>query len=178
MNTETAKNSESIFDALYNPFVIRRKKMLPIWMKAFCFIFILFGFLAIAGIVLPIFYLSFGGIQAGGTLVSLYGLHAINEYSAKAIGIIFLYVFKAIVSIALLTEKDWAVKLGMIDGALGIGICVLTMLVLPFFGWSFRFNWELFPLFVYQARLWRMRPQWEENAFAFQEKLGLVTADA
>ena len=166
--------SDSIFQDLHDPFAIPRKKMLPWWMKFFCYVFLLLGAFSVAGLFFSMFFFSLGGMRSGGTEVSLYGLRAINELSIMAIVIVSLYVFKAFVAYSLLAQKDWAVKAGMIDGGLGILLCFVTMLVLPFFGFDFRFGGELFFLIPYQARLWRMRPQWEENSFAMQRRLGLM----
>jgi hypothetical protein len=172
-NSDVSTISDTIFGDLYDPFAIPRKKMIPNWMKFFCYFFILLGTLSIVGLLLPRFYLSIGSIKTGGTEIALYGLHEINELSIMAAAIVGLFVLKAIVGYVLLAEKDWAIKIGMIDGGLGILICCLTMFVLPFFGWDFHFSWELFFLLPYQARLWRIRLQWEENSFGLQERLGM-----
>ena len=166
--------NETIFQDFYNPFLLPRKKMVSWWMKFFCWVFLVLAVLAPVCLLVPSLGFRIGDdISIGGSRVALYGLNAANNADGLTQFIVVLFILKGIVSYGLLSEKDWAMKLGMIDGAIGVIICFITMLVLPFFDFGFRFSWELLFLFPYQARLWRFRVLWEENTWVIQEKLGL-----
>jgi hypothetical protein len=174
MTPDNTPANETIFQDIYDPFVIPRKKMVSWWMRVFCYLFLVLAVLAPVCLLLPTLSFHIGDhLSVGGTRVALYGLRAINDMNFLALFIIGLFMFKGVVGYALLSERDWAMKLGMIDGAIGIILCFLTMLVLPFFDYGFHFSWELLFLFPYQARLWKFRVFWEENAWEIQEKLGL-----
>ena len=104
--------------------------------------------------------------------MALYGLASNDPLSITGLIVTILFVFKGIAGYALINYKDWAVKLAMVEAWLGIGVCLVTMLVLPFFGYSFTIRFELILIIPYLVRLWKIKSQWEENRFEQQEKLG------
>lgn len=163
---------DTIFGDLHDPFAIPRKEMLPGWIKAFCYIFIVFAVLAPIGYFLRLININLFGIRFGSYEIALYGLYESHELTLTALILIVIFVFKGIAALGLITEKSWGARIGMVDGGIGIAISLLTMLVLPFFdGFNAHFSWELFFLIPYQARLWKIRPQWEENRYALQKNL-------
>lgn len=129
---------EHILDEELDQAGIRRRELLPIWLKVFSWIFFIGG--------LFLFYLIVDVLLAGRNVLSLslYGLSTIRPYSMLGLFIIGLYTLKTIVAIGLWTEKDWAVDLALLDAGLGIFISlVVMMIILPLIGsrdFSLRFD--------------------------------------
>lgn len=144
-----------LLESLERETYVERRKLLPIWIKIFVWIFIVFGALGVLGFIAALFSASF---QA-----SFYGLETNDPKSITGLFICFLFVFKGIVSIGLWTEKDWALELGIVDAILGIVVCSITM-VLPFTGsdTSFSFRLELVLLIPYLIKLLNIRSKWKE----------------
>lgn len=127
---------------------VRRKDLLPWWIKVFSWIFLVFGALGILGIVC--------GILGYQIALSFFGLATKDPFSMDGIVIIGLLLFKAIVSYGLLWEQGWAVVAGIIDAILGILICIIMV-----FYSSYRL--ELVFLIPYLIRLLKIRSQWEQS---------------
>jgi len=90
---------------------------------------------------------------------------ATNEFlSVVGITIASIFLLKGIVSYGLLMEKDWAIKLGILDASLGILICMLVMVysLLKFRGGYISFRIELLLLIPYLIRLFKIKPAWEK----------------
>jgi hypothetical protein len=136
----------------------RRRTLLPIWVKIFLWIFMIFGAVAPIGLILGIFGMSFD--------LSLYGLETTNPLSLVGLIIIALFAIKGAVSFGLWTEKDWAIKLAIIDSILGIAICVLVMIVLPFLynnGFKLTLRLELVALIPYLLKMQTIKSDWESR---------------
>lgn len=95
-----------------------RRKLLPWWMRFFCWLFMILG--AIALITIPF------GLFGLPTDLSIYGLNTTNSISLLGFGIIAVMTFKAIVAYMLFFKKDGAIGLGKIDALIGILICIIT----------------------------------------------------
>jgi len=135
---------------------VKRKQLLPWWIKLFMWIFLLAGVSVPFGIIFGIFGYRFS--------MALYGL-ATNEFlSVVGITIASIFLLKGIVSYGLLMEKDWAIKLGILDASLGILICMLVMVysLLKFRGGYISFRIELLLLIPYLIRLFKIKPAWEK----------------
>jgi hypothetical protein len=126
---------------------VKRKDLLPWWIKAFSWIFLVFGALGILGIVC--------GILGYQITLSFFGLATKDPFSMDGIVIIGLLLFKAIVSYGLLWEQGWAVVAGIIDATLGILICIIMV-----FYSSYRL--ELVFLIPYLIKLLKIKSQWEQ----------------
>ncbi|MEM9337494.1 MAG: hypothetical protein AAGA66_02115 [Bacteroidota bacterium] len=100
----------------------RRRKLLPIWIKIFLWIFMVFGAIVPVGLVLGAMGIDFN--------LALYGLETTNALSITGLLIILFFAIKGTVSFGLWTEKDWAVNLAIIDAIVGIVACSFVMLVL------------------------------------------------
>jgi hypothetical protein len=162
--------NESVFDNIIDPFARRRKDMLPGWIKAFCWIFMVATFL-----VPPMLLLD--GMQ-GGTSLSIYGLRATHAFSVGGAVIVMLFILKGATGLGLITEKDWAVKLGLADALIGIVLCIVTMFTGDFItSYStptesgFHMRVEIFLIIPYLYKLWRIKDEWEANAFVRQQKV-------
>ena len=148
---------------------VRRRDLLPMWIKVFLWIFLVMGGFCVLGWIAGI-----AGIQFN---TSLYGISSSEPISELGTALMLLFLIKAIVAFGLWTEKDWAVNAGIIDAVLGIGICVFVMLIYPIFFpspsitesgsvtkmefFKINFRLELAALIPYLIRLMKIRTQWK-----------------
>jgi len=146
---------QSILEPFVHENLIKRRKLLPLWIKIFIWIFIVFGALGILGFIAGLFSARFEA--------SLYGMETSEPSSAIGFFICFLFIFKGIVAIGLWTEQDWAVNLGIADAVIGISVCAVMMmmpLANPDFHFSFRL--ELVLLIPFLIKLLNVRPIWKQ----------------
>jgi hypothetical protein len=135
---------------------IKRKILLPWWIKIFMWVFLIFGILGPFGLIFGLFGYKFH--------LSLYGLDTNDPLSLAGICIILLFLFKGIISYCLLTENDSAIKLGVIDAITGIVICILVMItpmLNPGSNTGFSFRIELLFLIPYLNKMLKIRRSWE-----------------
>ncbi len=137
--------------------VIKRNKLIPIWIKVFAWIFL------VAGCLTPIVFAI--GIFGGTATLSLYGFETQEPSSFIGIIIIALFMLKGIVAFGLLKEKDWAVRLGLFDAITGIAVCTFTMLYPILAGeGGFTLRLELVAIIPFLLKLNNIRSQWETNS--------------
>jgi len=137
---------------------LKRKHLLPLWIKVFMLFFLVFGVLAVTGFVL--------GIMGYRNDFSLYGLTSDNPLSTTGICITLLFLLKGITSFGLLKEENWAIKLGIIDAVVGIVLCVLIMIFPTYIAGpdaKISFRLELILLVLYLNKLLKIRHAWEKN---------------
>jgi hypothetical protein len=153
------KTTEVLDMDLTGPVKIARRQLLPWWIKTFCWIFMVFGALAIAGIGLGLFKITFD--------LSLYGLSTTDPLSLIGLSLIAIFIFKGIASFGLWTEKDWAVDVAIADAVIGIVVCVFMMLIYPVIddlpGFKFNFRLELVLLILYLLKLQTIRSPWKAS---------------
>ena len=133
---------------------IPRKKLLPLWIKIFTWIFLVIS--AFAPIVLIL------GVMGYKVQLALYGLETDEAFSSTGIIITAIFIIKGIVAFGLLKEKDWAIKIGIADAIIGIAICTLMMLY-PIINSDAKFSLrlELVALIPYLLKLLKIKIQWE-----------------
>ncbi|PHN01778.1 hypothetical protein [Flavilitoribacter nigricans] len=150
--------NEGILDLSPKDIPVRRRDLLPLWIKVFIWIFLIFGAMVPLVLVLALF-----GIPVN---LSLYGLEVARPASALGLLIILLFMLKSAVSLGLWTEKEWAVDLAVIDGVIGIVVNVVIMFILPVlydgFGTSIRL--ELLVLIPYVVKMRRIKEAWKQSA--------------
>ena len=167
MNEE---NQPSIFDDLYDPFAVRRKYLIPKWIRFFCWIFAIVCPFGIAA--------SFIFALAGGNPdISIYGIQTSAILSLAGIAGIVVFVVKGAAAIGILGEKDWAIKAAIADGILGIALCVYGMIFNPwvttmnyngFESTHYNLRLEVLLLIPYLVKMIQIRRQWEEDKYAAQ----------
>jgi len=86
---------------------ISRRKLLPWWIKIFCWIFMIFGVLAIGCLAL--------GLLGYTTDLAFYGFETDEALTWTGLLIIVTFGFKAVTAFSLWFEKDYAIALGKID---------------------------------------------------------------
>lgn len=152
MKTTAQKSSSK------NKFAKRRKDLIPIWIKPFIFLFMAFG---LGGI-----YVLIVNLLGQDSSLSIYGLDSLTVFSMLGFCIWTILGFKTIVSVGLWYEKIWAPKLAIVDAVIGIIVCVIVMVVLPFINFTDGVNhlnirFEMFLLVPYLLQMIKIKTQWE-----------------
>ncbi len=136
--------------------IIRRRNLLPWWIKLFTWIFLLFGAIAPFGLIFGLLDFNF---QLG-----LYGIETFEPISYTGLLLIGVFLFKGIIAFGLWTERDWAILLGQIDAIIGIVICFFVMFVLHFiddrYGFIMPLRLELILLIPFLIRLRKVKDEW------------------
>jgi hypothetical protein len=160
-------NSQNdIFNELHDPSALRRKYMIPKWIRIFCWIFAIIAPAGVIGSVVEFFFpVPFNA--------NAYGFDTTGGSLLIAPLILMVYLIKAAAAIGLLTEKNWAVKIAIADGIIGIIMCVLSMILNPWVtrisgAATFHIRLELCFIIPYLVRMINIRHDWEENKYARQ----------
>jgi len=133
---------------------IKRRQLLPWWIKIFCWIFMVFGVAAIACLILGIFGFT--------TVLSFYGFETNDPLSLIGFLIISTAVLKAVAAFSLWFEKDYAIALGKIDAIIGIVLCSVSMMLPLILGnYGLKIRLELALLIPYLIRLNKIKADWE-----------------
>ena len=144
--------TETSFEEFENK--IPRRQLLPWWIKFFCWLFMLFGVLAILCLISGFF----------GVLPSLafYGFETNQPLSLIGLLIISIAVLKGFTAYSLWFEKDFAIKLGKIDAILGIVICVFSMFFIPLLLETnqITFRLEIIFLIIFLVQLNKIEQKW------------------
>ncbi|MDN3656017.1 hypothetical protein QWZ08_10295 [Ferruginibacter paludis] len=101
--------------------LIKSTRILPWWIRAFSWLFLLTG-----GSAVILLVLSFFGVEM---TLSLYGMVANGPLSLTGLLISVLFILKGIVAFGLITKKEWADLLAIVDAVTGILICIYVMIV-------------------------------------------------
>jgi hypothetical protein len=134
---------------------MRRRAILPIWIKIFIWLFMIFGVCCPLAFVAALFGYQFSA--------ALYGLSASDANSALGIFIAALFLFKGVVAAMLWMEADIAVPLAIADAIAGIVICTAVMINWPFAvreSPSIVFRGELIILIPYLVKMINIRSKW------------------
>lgn len=147
---------QSILTSLVEDNIVERRKLLPVWIKVFIWIFMVAGAFVILAFIIGLFSVRYES--------SLYGLESQDPLSSMGLFIFFLFLLKGIVAYGLWTEKDWGVNLGIGDAIIGIIVCTAVMLVPSISSSSgFTFRAELLVLIPYLVKLLKIRPKWMQG---------------
>lgn len=145
---------ESKFDEFDKPEIIRRK-LLPWWMKFFCWFFMILSIFAVSTLVTNLFFDSVN--------LSLYGFSTYTAYSGTGIFIIAVMLFKGFVAYSLWFEKPNAIMLAKLDAITGITICIASMFILPFTtpDGHISFRLEIILLIPYFMKINKIEYEWD-----------------
>lgn len=146
-----------VLDESITPNLKIRRSLLPTWIKIFLWIFMVFSLLVPIGLVLGLFGISFS--------LAMYGLETNNSLSLMGLAISVLFAIKGAVSFGLWMEKNWAVKLAVVDAIVGIVICAIMMVLVPLVepGFSVNIRLELIALIPYLRFMKKIEVQWDSN---------------
>jgi len=159
-----ATENKIILDSFDNPFFVRRRKLLPWWIKTFCWIFMITGSLVGISFIIGIFGLTVD--------LSLYGLKTNQPFSLIGTTILVLFSLKGFAAYGLWYEKDWAIIVAKIDAAIGIAICFLLTFITPgqtenngmFIKYTFSLRAELILLIPYLIKISVIKDAWKQSA--------------
>jgi hypothetical protein len=132
---------------------ISRKKLLPLWIKIFMWIFLVFS----AAVPVIIIF----GIIGYPAQLAVYGLQTTDAFSGIGLIILAVFIIKGIVSIGLLTNKAWAIKAGIADAVIGISICVFVMVYTAMYYHNVSIRLELIALIPYLVKFLKIKNEWE-----------------
>ncbi|WP_299778889.1 hypothetical protein [uncultured Formosa sp.] len=150
-DTNLTENSFEAFEKINT----RRRQLLPWWIKVFCWIFMFFGLLSFVCL-----FLGFTNIKPD---LAFYGFESNEPFSLNGLLVISVGVFKGFTAFLLWFESDIAIKIGKIDAIIGIVLCVISMLVLPFFqdGFNLTIRLEIALLIPFFITLNKIQKVWE-----------------
>lgn len=133
---------------------LKRRDLLPLWIKAFIWLFIIFWIVVPVAIIFALLGYDFK--------MSLLGLETNRPFSATGIAIIILFIFKGFVAYALWQGKTGAIKLAKADVILSTVICIFAILY-SLFGpvHSFSLRLELIVIFFYHKKISAIQYDWE-----------------
>ncbi|RXM51079.1 MULTISPECIES: hypothetical protein [unclassified Chryseobacterium] len=133
----------------------RRRNLLPVWIKIFLWMFLIGG-------TVSLILLMAGSLMTHISL-SIYGINATHPYSMTGLLISLLFLFKGIVAYGLWFEQKWAPQAAIADAIIGIAICFIMMVVIPFTSLKINFTirLELIPLYFYLVKMRNIKKVWE-----------------
>ena len=145
---------KSQFDEFEKPEVIRRK-LLPWWIKVFCWIFMIMSLFAIASLVTNLFVSNVN--------LSLYGFSTNTAYSGTGLFIIAIMLLKGFAAYSLWFEKPNAITIAKTDAIVGIAICIASLFILPFSAGKdhFSFRLEILLLIPYYLKVNKIEYEWD-----------------
>jgi len=160
---------ESIFDDISGSSPVRRKYLIPKWIRFFAWIF------AVICPLSTLAYLLNFILRDDHFTSSIYGLSSANIVSLASVLGLAAFMIKGIAAIGLLTEKDWAVKTAIADSVLGIILCIFSMIVNPWVTHTVQGGYdkanlnlrpELLLLIPYLIIMINIKRDWQENKYA------------
>jgi hypothetical protein len=147
----------------------RRRDLLPIWIKIFVWIFLLFLAAVPVGIIMGILRINF--------TMSFLGLATNEPFSTTGLVLLILFAAKGILALALWLEKTWAVRAAKIDAILSAIICIGTMVyIITGPSHSFSFRLELIVLVFYFIKMNNIQHDWENFNGMTTENLPVIEA--
>ena len=149
-------NSDNLNQQNKPSFIQNRKQLLPWWVQAFMWLFM------IVGVFVPVVLVP--GLLEIEVSLAFYGMETNEAYSMIGLCILSIFILKGITGFALYNEKDWAIKIGIVDAIFGIIICLIAM-VYPLFNSNsvgrFSLRGELLILIPYLLKFRKIKPEWE-----------------
>lgn len=134
--------------------VTTRRKLLPLWIKIFSWIFVVMGAMAVLCLFLA-------ALEIPVSLV-FFGLEANDGFSVTGLIIILMFLFKGLVALGLLGAQKWAVDLAIVDGFVGIAICVVTNVIMIYNG-RVTIRLEIIMLAFYLWKMFKIRSDWKNS---------------
>jgi hypothetical protein len=148
------QNLSEILDETERPANQTRKNLIPTWIRVFCYLFLFLGSISSLAII--------AGIFGQNASLSLYGFETTNPISPIGIGLTLIFLFKGIISYALLTRQDNAIQIAKIDAIIGIAICTAVMIRSVVNG-DLSLRLELLLLVPYLLFLNKVQAQWQNS---------------
>lgn len=135
-----------------------RRKLLPLWIKVFCWIFIVMG-------VAAVFALA-AGLLGNSPGLEFYGLSTDQPLSIAGLSVTAILLFKGFTAYSLWFEKDNAIKLAKIDAASGIIICIAMMVIQPIISKeNISLRLEIIFLIFYYMKISKIEYEWYNKQY-------------
>lgn len=131
---------------------LRRRALLPWWVKFFCWVFMLLAVIAVFCNI----DLFFGNRPA----ISMYGLEADVNFPFNLMILVPVFLLNGYTAFLFWFEKDKAVTVGKVSVIVGVVLCI-TSFVLYLLDGDLTLPLELVPLGLTWWWLSRVKPQWE-----------------
>ena len=129
---------------------IRRRSLLPWWIKFFCWLFMFTFVLAIIRVILFFFDIN--------SEFEFYGLNA-NESVVNLIIVFIVFVVHGITSYSLWFEKRYAIVLAQVNAIFGILISIMSM-VIGYLNEHTTLRLELILLVAFFIKLNKIKQNW------------------
>lgn len=145
--------TESIFSSGFDDIqpVMRRWLLLPWWIRAFAWLFLL------AGALTP--FILIAGFFRIPINLNLYGMSSTDPLTLVGVGLLGLYLLKGVAAYGLWGEKDWGITVAQIDGIVGVLVCIANLIVSEHTRSYFRL--DLIVLAIYLIKLYKVQGQWK-----------------
>ncbi|WP_396212523.1 hypothetical protein [Flavobacterium sp.] len=138
------------FDEFERNSKIRRRNLLPWWIKFFCWLFMFTSVLAIVRVILSYFYIY--------SDFEFYGLNA-NDGLLNTLIVFIVFTLHGLTGYSLWFEKGYGIVLAKVDAIFGILVCVYTMFLGYQIG-NLTFRLELVLLVLFLIKLIKIKPYW------------------
>ncbi len=96
-----------------------RLKLIPVWIKIFCWIFLIFGAMTPIILVAPLVYNEPMDLE-------VLGFKANSPYETDGVIIVVFFILCGITSYGLLWAKNWGPQVGFIVGLIGLIIVIVN----------------------------------------------------
>lgn len=133
---------------------VRRRSLLPVWIKIFVWIFMVLGAVSVPVIILGLFDYNMS--------LEIYGIKATTLHTTAGVVVSFVFLLKGLVALLLWFEQSFAIVLGLVDASLGILLCTgFSSLIYRTYEPGITFHLELIALIPYLVYLIRVKKKWE-----------------
>lgn len=130
---------------------IKRRSLLPWWIKGFCWLFIVTAFIAVLRMILLLFDIN--------TEFEFYGLNAKDNIPINGIIVFIVFILHGFTAYSLWFEKDYAIKIGIVNALIGISLCLFSM-VISFYHERVTIRLEMILLILFFVKLLKIRFKW------------------
>ncbi|MGM5631629.1 hypothetical protein O2K51_12070 [Apibacter raozihei] len=134
-----------------------RRRLLPLWIKFFCWIFMVIGVLSI----LIMLIVSIGGIGFRPAL-SMYGIDS-QQGNLSTLVIFITFVFNGIVAYMLWFGKRMAIRIAFINIIWTFLLCLTSMYVNYHYNSEFRIRFELICIIIFFIKIREVKFKWENK---------------
>lgn len=140
--------------------VAYRKQLIPLWIKIFGWLFILFGI----GVPITAVYSATMAVPMHYTL---FGLSAYGSISSPmAIFLMLLFIALAVSAYGLLFGRAWGLMLCLALGYISLAICIATTIIALATQPGINIRLEIVVLIPYLIRLHKIKHKWQAAANA------------
>jgi len=133
---------------------IKRRSLLPWWIKGFCWLFMITAFIAILRMILLLFEIN--------TEFEFYGINAKENIPINGIIVFLVFILHGFTAYSLWFEKDYAIKMGLFDALIGIVLCLFSMVASFYYG-HFTIRLEIILLVLFLVKLLKIRFKWNSE---------------